>query len=61
MKTFDDAYWAQTAKSLNVSMDVRHAKFAEFVADHCADKLRYVTGLGALNWSVHREIMITLR
>ncbi|MDB5911083.1 MAG: hypothetical protein JWP34_5200 [Massilia sp.] len=51
MKTFDDAYWAQTAKSLNVNMDVRHAKFAEFVADHCADKLRYVTGLGWYRWN----------
>ncbi|MEU8454141.1 DNA primase family protein [Streptomyces griseoaurantiacus] len=50
-KTFDDNYWAATAKALNVSMDVRHAKFAEFVADHCADKLRYVTGLGWYRWN----------
>lgn len=49
--TFDDNYWAATAKALNVSMDVRHAKFAAFVADHCADRLRFVEGLGWYRWT----------
>ncbi|WP_326649108.1 hypothetical protein [Streptomyces sp. NBC_01750] len=50
MTTFDDAYWSRTAKALNVSVDVRHTNFAKFVADHCADRLKFVEGLGWYRW-----------
>ncbi|MGW9133770.1 DNA primase family protein [Streptomyces sp. NPDC055681] len=50
MTTFDDTYWSNTAKALNVSVDVRHTNFAKFVADHCAARLKFVEGLGWYRW-----------
>lgn len=51
MTTFDDTYWTGVAKAINVVREVRHANFAKFIADHGADRLRYVEGIGWYRWT----------
>ncbi|GGQ23303.1 hypothetical protein GCM10010266_53190 [Streptomyces griseomycini] len=48
---FDDAYWQRAEKLLNVRSEVRHANIAAFIAEHCADQLRYVESLGWYRWT----------
>lgn len=50
-KSFGTAYWDQQQKLLDVTAEVRHVHFAEFVADQCGDRLRYVQGVGWFKWS----------
>ena len=50
-KTFDDAYWARQRVRLDTSDEVRHVNFAQFVADHCAHRLKYVEHVGWYRWN----------
>lgn len=42
----DETYWQRMRARLDVSDDVRHVQFAQFVFDACGGKLRFVEGPG---------------
>lgn len=50
-KSFGTAYWDQQQKLLDVTAEIRHVHFAEFVADQCGRQLRYVQGVGWFKWN----------
>ncbi|MDX3541324.1 phage/plasmid primase, P4 family [Streptomyces europaeiscabiei] len=48
---FGTAYWDQQQKRLDITAEVRHVHFAEFVADQCGRELRHVQGVGWFKWN----------
>ncbi|MFE9765430.1 phage/plasmid primase, P4 family [Streptomyces sp. NPDC005808] len=48
---FGTAYWDQQQKRLDITAEIRHVHFAEFVADQCGRELRHVQGVGWFKWN----------
>lgn len=48
---FGPEYWRRRAEDLDVTDDVRHVQFADFVADVCGSKVRFIPGIGWHRWT----------